>query len=177
MKIAVVGTGYVGLVTGTCFAETGNDVTCIDNNTHKVSSLQQGKITIYEPGLDVLFERNIEQGRLHFTSSLADGIKEAQIIFLALPTPPGSDGSADLSYILGVAGELSKLITSYTVIVDKSTVPVGTSEKVRAIMLENLSPDLFDVVSNPEFLREGVAVEDFMKPDRVVIGLSSDRAH
>ena len=176
MKIAVVGTGYVGLVTGTCFAETGNHVTCIDNNLQKVESLNAGKITIYEPGLDVFFERNIEQGRLHFTSSLSEGIRDAQIIFLALPTPPGTDGSADLSYILGVAAELSKLITSYTVIVDKSTVPVGTSEKVREIMLKNLSPDLFDVVSNPEFLREGVAVDDFMKPDRVVIGVSSERA-
>lgn len=177
MKIAVVGTGYVGLVTGTCFAETGNDVTCIDNNISKVECLNAGKITIFEPGLDVLFERNIEQGRLHFTTSLADGIKEAQVIFLALPTPSDSDGSADLSYVLGVAKELSALISTYTVIVDKSTVPVGTSEKVREIMLLNLSPDLFDVVSNPEFLREGVAVDDFMKPDRVVVGLSSDRAH
>ncbi|MDQ3015233.1 MAG: UDP-glucose/GDP-mannose dehydrogenase family protein [Bacteroidota bacterium] len=176
MKIAVVGTGYVGLVTGTCFAETGNEVTCIDTNLEKVANLQAGKIPIFEPGLDVLFERNIEQERLHFTSSLADGIKDAQIIFLALPTPPGSDGSADLSFILGVADDLSKLITEYVVIVDKSTVPVGTSEKVRAILLKNLSPDLFDVVSNPEFLREGVAVDDFMKPDRVVIGVSSDRA-
>lgn len=176
MKIAVVGTGYVGLVTGTCFAETGNDVTCIDNNTDKVANLQAGKITIYEPGLDVLFERTIEQGRLHFTSSLEDGIKDAQVIFLALPTPPGSDGSADLSFILGVAEELSRIITTYTVIVDKSTVPVGTSEKVHEIMSLHLSPDLFDVVSNPEFLREGVAVEDFMKPDRVVIGVSGVRA-
>lgn len=176
MKIAVVGTGYVGLVTGTCFAETGNHVICIDNNLQKVESLNAGKITIYEPGLDVFFERNIEQGRLHFTSSLSEGIKDAQIIFLALPTPPGTDGSADLSYILGVAAELSKLITTYTVVVDKSTVPVGTSERVREIMLKNLSPDLFDVVSNPEFLREGVAVDDFMKPDRVVIGVSSERA-
>jgi UDPglucose 6-dehydrogenase len=176
MKIAVVGTGYVGLVTGTCFAETGNDVTCIDNNPRKVESLNEGKITIFEPGLDVLFDRNIEQGRLHFTTSLSDGIKEAQVIFLALPTPSGSDGSADLSYVLGVAEELSALISSYTVIVDKSTVPVGTSEKVRDIMRRKLSPDLFDVVSNPEFLREGVAVDDFMKPDRVVIGLSSEEA-
>jgi len=176
MKIAVVGTGYVGLVTGTCFAETGNDVTCIDNNAEKVASLQAGKITIFEPGLEVLFDRSRDQDRLHFTTSLADGIKDAQIIFLALPTPPGMDGSADLSFILGVADDLSKIITSYKVIVDKSTVPVGTSEKVREIMLKNLSPDLFDVVSNPEFLREGVAVEDFMKPDRVVIGVSSPRA-
>ncbi len=176
MKIAVVGTGYVGLVTGTCFAETGNDVTCIDNNAEKVASLRAGKIPIFEPGLDVLFDRCVEQERLHFTTSLEEGIRDAQIIFLALPTPPGSDGSADLSYILGVAADLSKIITSYKVIVDKSTVPVGTAEKVRDIILQNLSPDLFDVVSNPEFLREGVAVEDFMKPDRVVIGLSSDRA-
>ena len=176
MKIAVVGTGYVGLVTGTCFAETGNDVTCIDNNAEKVASLQAGKIPIFEPGLDVLFDRSVEQDRLHFTTSLEDGIRDAQIIFLALPTPPGSDGSADLSYILGVAEDLSKIIKSYKVIVDKSTVPVGTAEKVRDLMLKNLSPDLFDVVSNPEFLREGVAVEDFMKPDRVVIGLSSPRA-
>ena len=176
MKIAVVGTGYVGLVTGTCFAETGNDVTCIDINVDKIKSLQAGKITIYEPGLDVLFDRNIEQDRLHFTSSLAEGIKEAQVIFLALPTPPGSDGAADLSFILGVAEELSHMITSYKVIVDKSTVPVGTSEKVSKVMKQHLSQDMFDVVSNPEFLREGVAVEDFMKPDRVVIGLSSDRA-
>ncbi len=176
MKIAVVGTGYVGLVTGTCFAETGNDVTCIDNNAEKVASLQAGKITIFEPGLEVLFDRSRDQDRLHFTTSLADGIKDAQIIFLALPTPPGMDGSADLSFILGVAEDLSKIITSYKVIVDKSTVPVGTSEKVRDLMLKNLSPDLFDVVSNPEFLREGVAVEDFMKPDRVVIGVSSPKA-
>ncbi len=175
MKIAVVGTGYVGLVTGTCFAETGNDVTCIDNNAEKVASLRAGKITIFEPGLEVLFERSREQGRLHFTTSLEEGIKDAQIIFLALPTPPGSDGSADLSYILGVAEDLSKIITSYKVIVDKSTVPVGTAEKVEAVMLKNLSGDLFDVVSNPEFLREGVAVDDFMKPDRVVIGVSSQK--
>ena len=176
MKIAVVGTGYVGLVTGTCFAETGNHVTCIDNNSQKVISLRAGKITIYEPGLDVLFDRNIEQERLKFTTSLEEGIQDAEVIFLALPTPPGENGSADLSYVLGVAGELSKLIKEYTVIVDKSTVPVGTAEKVRDIMLDNLSPDLFDVVSNPEFLREGVAVDDFMKPDRVVVGLSSERA-
>ncbi|HEX5112817.1 MAG TPA: UDP-glucose/GDP-mannose dehydrogenase family protein [Saprospiraceae bacterium] len=176
MKIAVVGTGYVGLVTGVCFAETGNDVTCIDIDQDKVKSLQQGRITIYEPGLEILFQRNQEQDRLHFTSSLADGIREAQIIFLALPTPPGADGSADLSFVLGVAEDLSKIITTYKVIVDKSTVPVGTAERVHAVLAKNLSPDLFDVVSNPEFLREGVAVEDFMKPDRVVIGTSSDRA-
>ena len=176
MKLAVVGTGYVGLVTGTCFAETGNEVTCIDINKEKIAQLQEGKITMYEPGLEVLFERNIEQGRLHFTTSLAEGIKDAQVIFLALPTPSGSDGSADLSYILGVAAELSRLITTYTVIVDKSTVPVGTAEKVTELIGQHLPRDMFDVVSNPEFLREGVAVDDFMKPDRVVIGLSSEQA-
>jgi UDPglucose 6-dehydrogenase len=176
MKIAVVGTGYVGLVTGVCFAETGNDVTCIDINAEKIASLKAGKIPIYEPGLDVLFERNTEQERLRFTTSLADGIRDAQIIFLALPTPPGENGSADLSYILRVADDLSNMITDYKVIVDKSTVPVGTAERVHAVLAKNLSTDLFDVVSNPEFLREGVAVDDFMKPDRVVIGVSSARA-
>jgi UDPglucose 6-dehydrogenase len=176
MKIAVVGTGYVGLVTGVCFAETGNDVTCIDINAEKIASLKAGRIPIYEPGLDVLFERNTEQERLQFTTSLADGIRDAQIIFLALPTPPGENGSADLSYILRVADDLSRIITDYKVIVDKSTVPVGTAERVHDVLAQNLSTDLFDVVSNPEFLREGVAVDDFMKPDRVVIGVSSARA-
>ena len=175
MKIAVVGTGYVGLVTGTCFAETGNDVTCIDIDEEKVKSLQNGKITIYEPGLETLFERNIEQDRLHFTTSLAEGVKGAKIIFLALPTPPGEDGSADLQYILRVAEDLGPLLDQYTVIVDKSTVPVGTAEKVTAKIAANAKVD-FDVVSNPEFLREGVAVEDFMKPDRVVIGTESQKA-
>lgn len=176
MNIAVVGTGYVGLVTGTCFAETGNHVVCVDIDAEKVQRMQHGEIPIYEPGLDVLFERNSRQGRLTFTTSLAEGIKAAEIIFLALPTPPGEDGSADLKYILGVAADLSKIITDYKVIIDKSTVPVGTAEKVHAILAKNLSEDLFDVVSNPEFLREGVAVEDFMKPDRVVIGTKSEKA-
>ena len=175
MKIAVVGTGYVGLVTGTCFAETGNSVTCIDIDENKVKSLQNGKITIYEPGLDVIFERNIEQDRLHFTTDLAEGIKGAKIIFLALPTPPGEDGSADLQYILKVSEDLGPLLDQYTIIVDKSTVPVGTAAKVTAKIAEKAKVE-FDVVSNPEFLREGVAVEDFMKPDRVVIGTSSERA-
>ncbi|OJJ14700.1 UDP-glucose 6-dehydrogenase [marine bacterium AO1-C] len=175
MKIAVVGTGYVGLVTGTCFAETGNNVTCIDIDVEKVNKLKQGTITIYEPGLDVLFERNIKQDRLQFTTNLEEGIKDAQIIFLALPTPPGEDGSADLKYVLKVADDLGHLLESYTVVVDKSTVPVGTAEKVHAAIAANAKVD-FDVVSNPEFLREGVAVEDFMKPDRVVIGTSSDKA-
>jgi UDPglucose 6-dehydrogenase len=174
-KIAVIGTGYVGLVTGTCFAETGNQVICVDNNVVKVDKMRNGEIPIYEPHLDVLFERNIKANRLVFTTDLQEGIKDAEIIFLALPTPPGEDGSADLSYILGVAEELGKIITDYKVVVDKSTVPVGTAEKVRLAMAKNATVD-FDVVSNPEFLREGFAVDDFMKPDRVVIGTSSDRA-
>lgn len=176
MNIAVVGTGYVGLVTGTCFAETGNNVICVDNNEKKVRRLQAGEIPIFEPGLDVLFDRNTKEGRLHFTTNLKEAVDASQIIFLALPTPPGEDGSADLSYILGVARDLGHIVTDYKVIVDKSTVPVGTAEKVAAILAERLPKKLFDVVSNPEFLREGVAVEDFMKPDRVVIGTRSDRA-
>jgi UDPglucose 6-dehydrogenase len=175
MKIAVVGTGYVGLVTGTCFAETGNEVTCVDIVEEKINSLKKGKIVIYEPGLDVLFERNLKEGRLHFTTSLQEGIKDAEVIFLALPTPPGADGAADLRFILGVADDLGKIMEKYAVIVDKSTVPVGTAEKVHAAVKKNAKVD-FDVVSNPEFLREGVAVEDFMKPDRVVIGTSSAKA-
>ena len=174
-KIAVVGTGYVGLVTGTCFAETGNNVVCIDIDEKKIERMRNGEIPIYEPHLDVLFERNIKAQRLTFTTSLEEGIKDAEIIFLALPTPPGEDGSADLSYILGVADQLGKIITDYKVIVDKSTVPVGTAEKVYAAVKANAKVD-FAVVSNPEFLREGFAVDDFMKPDRVVIGTSDDRA-
>jgi UDPglucose 6-dehydrogenase len=176
MNIAIIGTGYVGLVSGTCFAETGNNVTCIDINEDKINQLRNGQTPIYEPGLDVLLERNIKEKRISFTTSLVDGIKDAQIIFLALPTPPGKDGAADLQYVLGVAKDLSKIITSYKVIVNKSTVPVGTAEKTTAVILEHLDKSLFDVVSNPEFLREGVAVEDFLKPDRVVVGTTSDRA-
>jgi len=172
MKIAVVGTGYVGLVTGTCFAETGNTVTCVDIDEKKVNSLSSGKITIYEPGLELLFERNLKQKRLTFTTNLREGIEDAKIIFLALPTPPGEDGSADLKYILKVADDLGPLLKEYTVIIDKSTVPVGTAEKVSKRIRANAKVD-FDVVSNPEFLREGMAVEDFMKPDRVVIGTES----
>ena len=175
MKIAVVGTGYVGLVSGTCFAESGNHVTCVDIDESKVNSLKNGKITIYEPGLEHLFERNLKEGRLFFTTDLAEAIEDASIIFLALPTPPGEDGSADLSYVLGVAEHLGKIMKEYKVIVDKSTVPVGTAEKVHAAIAANYTGD-FDVVSNPEFLREGVAVDDFMKPDRVVVGCSSARA-
>jgi UDPglucose 6-dehydrogenase len=175
MKIAVVGTGYVGLVTGTCFAETGNTVTCVDIDKEKVKKLNSGKITIYEPGLEQLFERNIKQKRLFFTTDLAEGIKDAQVIFLALPTPPGEDGSADLKYILGVANDLGPLLKEYTVVIDKSTVPVGTADKVKANIAAKAKVE-FDVVSNPEFLREGVAVDDFMKPERVVIGTKSDKA-
>lgn len=175
MKIAVVGTGYVGLVTGTCFAETGNDVTCVDIDRTKVEKLSNGQITIYEPGLEKLFLRNLKEERLNFTTNLEEGIQDAQIIFLALPTPPGEDGSADLKYVLGVAEQLGKLLKDYKVIVDKSTVPVGTAEKVHAAVAKNYKGE-FDIVSNPEFLREGVAVEDFMKPDRVVIGAGSERA-
>jgi UDPglucose 6-dehydrogenase len=175
MKIAVVGTGYVGLVTGTCLSETGNTVTCVDIDENKVARLKEGQMPIYEPGLEKLFERNIKEERLFFTTNLADGIKEAQIIFLALPTPPGEDGSADLRYVLGVAEEIGKLLTDYKIIINKSTVPVGTADKVKEAVAKNYKGE-YDVVSNPEFLREGVAVDDFMKPDRIVIGTQSERA-
>ena len=175
MNIAVIGTGYVGLVTGTCLAETGNSVICVDIDEDKVEKLKNGVIPIYEPHLDNFFQRNISQKRLSFTTSLKEGIKDAQFIFLALPTPPGEDGSADLSYILGVAENLGKILDDYKVIIDKSTVPVGTAAKVSAAIEKNTKVD-FDVVSNPEFLREGYAVEDFMKPDRVVVGTSSEKA-
>lgn len=181
MKIAVVGTGYVGLVTGTCLAETGNIVTCVDIDENKVSKLSSGQITIYEPGLEKLFLRNQKENRLSFTTSLNEAFDDAQVVFLALPTPPGEDGSADLKYILSVAAEIGKLLKpdQYKVIIDKSTVPVGTADKVRETILQfsgDALAETFDVVSNPEFLREGVAVDDFMKPDRVVIGTSSERA-
>ena len=175
MKIAVIGTGYVGLVTGTCFAETGNQVVCVDINSEKIEKMKNGEVPIYEPHLDVIFERCIKQGRLHFTTDLEEAIEDAQIIFLALPTPPGEDGSADLSYVLGVAEQLGKMINDYKVIVDKSTVPVGTADKVTAAIAKNAKVD-FDVVSNPEFLKEGAAIVDFMKPDRVVIGADSEIA-
>jgi len=181
MKIAVIGTGYVGLVTGTCFAETGNNVTCVDIDKSKVEKLSSGQVTIYEPGLEKIFVRNEKEGRLHFTTSLEEGIKDAKIIFLALPTPPDGDGNADLKYVLGVAKDMGRLLKKddYKIIIDKSTVPVGTAEKVRNTILKNSGEDIeaaFDIVSNPEFLREGVAVDDFMKPDRVVIGTSSEKA-
>lgn len=185
MNIAVIGTGYVGLVTGTCFAETGNMVTCVDIDKEKVKKLSSGKVTIYEPGLEKIFERNEKEGRLKFTTSLKEGIKDARIIFLALPTPPDEDGSADLKYVLGVAKDLGDLLEKgdYKIIIDKSTVPVGTADRVNNTILQSLiernidnPQELFDVVSNPEFLREGVAVEDFMKPNRVVIGTDSEKA-
>jgi len=175
MKIAVVGTGYVGLVTGTCLADTGNQVICVDINEKKVEMMKNGQVPIYEPGLEQLFNRNINQNRLHFTTNLAEAIAEAKIIFLALPTPPGGDGAADLSYVLGAAKDIAKLLKEYKVIVTKSTVPVGTADKVTAIMKQHTDVE-FAVVSNPEFLREGVAVDDFMKPDRVVIGTVDERA-
>lgn len=175
MKIAIVGTGYVGLVSGTCFAETGNDVICVDIDQRKVEMLSGGQITIFEPGLERLFKRNLSKGRLTFTSNLENAVKDAQVIFLALPTPPGEGGAADLKYVIGVADHLGKIISEYKIIVDKSTVPVGTADKVEAAIRANYSGD-FDVVSNPEFLREGVAVDDFMKPDRVVIGAKNQRA-
>ena len=175
MKIAVIGTGYVGLVTGTCLAETGNDVLCIDIDENKVKQMQNGKVPIYEPHLDVLFERNIKANRLRFSTKLYEGLEHGDIIFLALPTPEDEDGSADLKYILGVANNIGKLIKDYKVIVDKSTVPVGTSEKVEAAIAKNATVD-FDVVSNPEFLREGFAVDDFLKPERIVVGASSEKA-
>lgn len=184
MKITVIGTGYVGLVTGTCFAETGNDVLCVDIDEKKIAKLKSGQIPIYEPGLEKLFLRNQKEGRLHFTTKLDEAFKDSKIIFLALPTPPDGDGNADLQYVLGVAGEIGRLLTSdhYKIIIDKSTVPVGTADKVRETIISSgrangLDVSLtFDVVSNPEFLREGVAVDDFMKPDRVVIGTTSEKA-
>lgn len=175
MNITVVGTGYVGLVTGTCLAEAGNHVVCVDVDEAKVADMKAGIVPIYEPGLETLFHRNIKEQRLRFTTNLAEGIQQTNVIFLALPTPPGADGSADLSFILGVAEDLSELLDHYAVIVDKSTVPVGTADQVRAIISKKVKTE-FDVVSNPEFLREGFAIDDFMKPDRVVIGASSDKA-
>ena len=175
MKITVIGTGYVGLVTGTCFAETGNKVTCVDIDKAKVDKLSSGQITIYEPGLEKIFLRNTKEGRLVFTTHLEEVLEASEIIFLALPTPPGADGAADLKYVLGVADQMGKLMKGYKVVVNKSTVPVGTADKVREAIAKNYKGE-FDVVSNPEFLREGVAVEDFMKPDRVVIGTKSEQA-
>jgi UDPglucose 6-dehydrogenase len=175
MKLSVIGTGYVGLVTGTCFAETGNEVICVDIDTEKVKAMKKGIVPIYEPGLETIFQRNIKQGNLTFTTNLTVAVKKSDIIFLALPTPPNEDGSADLKHILDVAEQLGKLITSYKIIIDKSTVPVGTADRVKKVIGKNCTVE-FDVVSNPEFLREGMAVEDFMRPERVVIGTESAKA-
>lgn len=175
MKISVIGTGYVGLVTGVCFAESGNDVICVDNDPEKLQKLRAGEVPIYEPGLETVFDRNLKENRIRFTDSLADAVENSEIIFLALPTPPMEDGSADLKYVLGVAGEIGKLLKDYRVIVNKSTVPVGTADLVTAAIAKSTQVE-FDVVSNPEFLREGYAVEDFMKPERVVVGTRSERA-
>jgi UDPglucose 6-dehydrogenase len=183
LKLSVIGTGYVGLVTGTCFAEMGNDVICVDIDERKIEKLRRGELTIFEPGLEIFFERNLREKRLRFTMDLSNAVAESDVIFLALPTPPKEDGSADLSYVLGVAHDIAALLKdpkrrSYKIVVNKSTVPVGTADKMR-IVLESAALEAmtdFDVVSNPEFLREGVAVEDFMKPERVVVGTSSDRA-
>lgn len=175
MKIAVIGTGYVGLVTGTCLAEMGNNVLCIDIDQNKIDSMRNGDVPIYEPHLNNLFERNIKEKRLSFSSSLEEGLNHGVIIFLALPTPEDEDGSADLSYVLGVSEEIGKKIKDYKIIVNKSTVPVGTADKVRKV-ISSITDQEFDVVSNPEFLREGFAVDDFLKPERIIIGSSSDRA-
>ena len=180
MKIVVVGTGYVGLVTGACFAERGNQVTCVDIDENKIKNLHKGILPIYEPGLDELVKINVDEERLFFSTSLADVIDGADLIFIAVGTPPGEDGSADLQYVLGVASDIGKHMTDYAVVVDKSTVPVGTADKVTAQIQSELDKrklDItFDVASNPEFLKEGAAIEDFMRPDRVVIGTATDKA-
>ncbi|HEY9857180.1 MAG TPA: UDP-glucose/GDP-mannose dehydrogenase family protein [Stenomitos sp.] len=177
-KLAIVGTGYVGLVTGTCFAEMGHEVTCVDVDRLKVLKLTNGELTIFEPGLELLFERNTREGRLTFTTDLQSAVEASDIIFLALPTPPGKDGAADLSAVLQVADQIGGMLNGYKIIVNKSTVPVGTADRVRTLIMGSgaVPGEDFDVVSNPEFLREGVAVDDFMKPERVVIGSSSERA-
>jgi len=175
MKITVIGTGYVGLVTGTCLAEAGNDVLCIDIDKNKVEKMQNGEVPIYEPHLETYFERNIKAGRLHFSTNIQEGVDHGEVIFLALPTPEDEDGSADLSYVLGVANQIGDLMKNYKIVVSKSTVPVGTGKRVKAV-LKAKTDISFDVVSNPEFLREGFAVEDFMKPDRIVVGVESERA-
>jgi UDPglucose 6-dehydrogenase len=180
LRISVIGTGYVGLVSGTCFAETGNEVICVDIDSEKVDKMRRGIVPIYEPGLEILFERNIKSGRLSFTSDLHHAVKNSEIIFLCLPTPQDGDGSADLKYVLGVAEDLGKFFSAnpdigFRILVDKSTVPVGTSEKVRAAVKKHAPDFEFDVASNPEFLREGMAVEDFMKPERVIVGTSNEK--
>ena len=180
MKIAVVGTGYVGLVTGTCLAEVGTDVTCIDIDIHKIENLKNGIMPIYEPGLEAMVTRNFNKGKLHFSTQISESIQGADVAFIAVGTPPGEDGSADLQYVLKVASQIGANINSYIVVVTKSTVPVGTAEKVRSAVQAELdkrgvSID-FDIASNPEFLKEGAAIDDFMKPDRIVVGVDADKA-
>ncbi|HSN91524.1 MAG TPA: UDP-glucose/GDP-mannose dehydrogenase family protein [Anaeromyxobacteraceae bacterium] len=175
MKIAVVGTGYVGLVTGTCFAESGHHVTCVDVDAAKIATLHAGGIPIYEPGLEELVRRNVREGRLAFTTSTAEAMRDTDVAFIAVGTPPNETGEADLQYVLAAAEQVGRALTRYTVVVNKSTVPVGSAEKV-ADLLRGVAAHPFDVVSNPEFLKEGAAIEDFMRPDRVVVGVDSDRA-
>lgn len=175
MDIAVIGTGYVGLVTGTCFADSGNNVICVDNDLEKLKKLKKGKIPIYEPGLDAIFTRSVREDRLSFTSDLKEAVLRSEIIFLCLPTPPGADGQADLRFVLHVAEQIGEIINDYKIIVNKSTVPVGTADLVRETISKKTNID-FDVVSNPEFLREGVAIDDFLRPERVIIGTSSQKA-
>ncbi|MFT7268497.1 MAG: UDPglucose 6-dehydrogenase, partial [Roseivirga sp.] len=180
MKIAVIGTGYVGLVTGTCFAEVGIDVTCIDIDQKKIDGLKNGIMPIYEPGLEAMVKRNYEKGRLHFSTNLAESIKDCETAFIAVGTPPGEDGSADLKYVLAVAKSIGEHMNNYMVVVTKSTVPVGTAQKVKKEVTDSLNKRgsglEFDVASNPEFLKEGAAIEDFLKPDRIVVGVESERA-
>ena len=175
MKISVIGTGYVGLVTGTCLAESGNDVICMDIDAGKIEMLKSGAVPIYEPGLEELIKRNVAHGRLGFTTDMSRAVKESTLIFIAVGTPPGDDGSADLKHVLGVAREIGKYMNGYKVIINKSTVPVGTAERVKEAVAAK-TKSRFDVVSNPEFLKEGAAIDDFMKPDRVVIGADSPKA-
>src|SRR6187399_1570628 len=175
MKIAVVGTGYVGLVAGACLAENGNEVICVDKDEAKIATLKAGRMPIYEPGLEEMVRRNTAEARLTFTTSLPDAVSESEIVFIAVGTPQGEDGSADLQHVLGVARDIGRAIDKYTVVVDKSTVPVGTSKKVHATIAKETSHP-FSVVSNPEFLKQGAAIEDFMKPDRVVIGTDDERS-
>lgn len=180
MKVSIVGAGYVGLVTGTCFSETGLTVTCVDIDKEKVEGLKNGKVPIYEPGLEPMIKRNVEKGRLVFTATLKESLVDADAVFIAVSTPPDEDGSADLKHVLSVGKEIGQLIDHYMVIVIKSTVPVGTAEKVRKVVRKEIkkrgSNVAFDMVSNPEFLKEGAAIQDFLRPDRIVIGIDSEKA-
>jgi len=180
VNICVIGTGYVGLVAGTCFADSGNDVICVDIDATKIEKLNRGEIPIYEPGLEELVKRNTKEGRLRFTTDLSYGVKRSLICFIAVGTPPGGDGSADLKYVLEAARNIAGAMDGYRIIVNKSTVPVGTADKVKAAIQEEFDKRSkkyeFDVVSNPEFLKEGAAIDDFMKPDRVVIGTEGEKA-